>query len=154
MVAAGRFAVDRLRANAMADIKKLAEKWKRNLTNATDTIKAGVDAMTVNPMAEAAKAVGLMKKRINEAIDSGKVERGLLSADVNDWKKKMKTQGVNRIADGAVAAQSKVEKFLSEFVPLMEQASAEAKKIDKSTTEGALQRVRVVMEAAKKFKKS
>jgi hypothetical protein len=77
-----------------------------------------------------------------------------LSADVNDWKKKMKTQGVNRIADGAVAAQSKVEKFLSEFVPLMEQASAEAKKIDKSTTEGALQRVRVVMEAAKKFKKS
>lgn len=137
----------------MADPAKVTGKWNRNLTGATQTIKDGVAAMTVNPMEEAAKQKDRYKDGVQKAVDEGRWERGLRSVSVDDWKTKMTTVGVNRISDGAKAAQQKVMDFHAKFQPIMERAKAQIKTMPKGTEQASLDRVKAAMDAAKSYRK-
>lgn len=135
----------------MQSAAKLAEKWKRNLQGAAQTMRDGVRDMKVNPMEEAIKAKDLMRERLLAAIDSGKWEAGLRAVSVKDWKDMMTEFGISRAVEAAAKKQDKVEEFLKEWLPVAEAISIRAKDMPSGTEQDALEKVRMMMQMSKAF---
>lgn len=135
----------------MQSAAKLAEKWKRNLQGAAQTMREGVRDMRSNPMEEAIKKKDLMRERLLAAIDSGKWEAGLRSVSLADWKTMMTELGISRAVEAAAKKQDKVEDFLKEWLPVAEAISAKAKDMPSGTEQDALEKVRMMMQMSKAF---
>lgn len=103
---------------------EVAEKYSRRASAATPDYQAGIESVTEAPTAKAAKKVDKMRQNFNAAIDSGKVKRGLERVTLGEWKDAALTKGVNRYASGVLAAQGKVESFMSEFLPHLDKVAA------------------------------
>lgn len=95
----------------------LAQKWARNIGAATESIKAGVNAVTVSPTEKAARAQDQYLLGVQRAVSDGKYAAGLRRVTLADWQQAMLNKGIPRVASGAMAAQPKMESFLSEFLP-------------------------------------
>lgn len=128
-----------------------AQSWKEGLQKAAQRIAQGVDNVTVSPTELAAANLDTAAANYQEAVTSGRMARALRNVSLADWKDAFKTKGIPRIASGAAAAMPKMEAFNSKWYPIMEAASQQAKRIKKGTIEDSLARVRVIMEAGKKF---
>ena len=90
---------------------EITEKWARKLKAATEDIRVGVDRTDKNPAEEAIKAKELMKKKILEAIESGRWEKALSKVTLDEWKRKMKEFGVRNISVGVDKAKAKRAEF-------------------------------------------
>lgn len=136
---------------AMKSASQIAEKWKRNLSASTDAIRAGVQGVQVAPTELAARQADRMAQGVQQAVASGKYQRNCRKVSLQDWQQSFLTKGISRISSGAQAGQSHMEEFMSEFMPIMEQASQQARALPKGTIDDALARVRLVIEKAKQF---
>lgn len=96
---------------------QIAEKWSRNLGNATQTITAGVNAVTVNPAERAAARQEAYLQGVQRAVADGKYARGLGRVTLSSWRSSMLDKGVQRIATGATQAKGKFATFMTEFMP-------------------------------------
>ena len=120
----------------------VAEKWGRRLKAAGQDIAAGVDATTENPAKAAIAALDKMRARILEALDSGKVERGLDRVTLEGWKKAMKEVGIGRIASGVDAkGAAKMAEFMKEFLPFLESVGNELDSMPDTTFEDSVIRM-------------
>lgn len=128
-----------------------AQKWLRNYQGSTQSVKDGVNGVTEAPTAKAARNLDKAKAGYIDAVDSGRMGRALNAVSLEDWKRAMLNKGINRMSTGATEAVGKVEAFLSSWMPLMEQVSQQVKLMPSGTTEAALDRVRKVIEAGKRF---
>lgn len=99
----------------------VAEKWQRNLSGAQESIRAGVNAVDESPTAKAAARAEAMVAGVQRAVSDGKWQRGLQRVSLQDWKQSMLEKGIPRIASGAATAVPKVQEFLQEFLPFIEQ---------------------------------
>lgn len=102
---------------AMQDPTTVAAKWSRNLAASTASITAGVNAVTVNPAQTAASQSAAYLAGVQNAVTSGKWQRGLARTTLQSWQQSMITKGIPRIASGASAAQPKVQAFMSKWLP-------------------------------------
>lgn len=134
--------------------QQAAQKWVNNLSNAGAAIQDGVNAVTVSPGQAAADQIQLYLQNVTAAVNSGKTESALRSITLDGWKTNFIKKGLPRIATGAQAALQKVTAFHQSFDPVMQQASQQVKGMPKGSTEAALARMRVVIEAAKGWKAS
>ncbi len=98
-----------------------AQSWQNGMQNATQRIQAGVNNVTVAPTQVAAAAADRMLAGIQRAVSSGKWQASLQAVSLQDWKQAMLDKGVNRIAQGAAAAKPKMQAFLSQFLPYVQQ---------------------------------
>lgn len=128
-----------------------AQKWAQNLSRSTDSIKAGVQAVQEAPTARAARSLDKARMNYNQAIDSGRMARSLQAVTLSDWQQAFINKGIPRIQSGAAAGQSKYQQFAAQFYPIMDQVSQQVKGMPNVTTEDALARVRVAIEAGKRF---
>lgn len=135
----------------MKDPTLAAQKWAANLTRSADAIRAGVNSVTEAPTAKAARSLDKALTNYAESINSGRTARALGNVTLQDWQQAMLTTGLARIQSGAQKGQSKYQKFATAFFPVMDQASKTAQAMPKNTLEDSLARVRVVMEAARRF---
>jgi len=108
----------------MKNAAMAAKKWSRNLSAAGQTIKEGVQGVTVNPAEQAKAALQLMKQKFIEAIDNGKVAAGLDRTTLSAWQQAMINKGLARISDGAAAAEAKTAAVLNQIIPAVEAAKA------------------------------
>jgi len=99
---------------------EVAKKWSRNLGASTESIKAGVNAVTEAPTLKAARQVDQYLAGVSRAVADGKYLAGLRRVTLEDWRKSMIEKGVQRVAAGASAAIPKMEAFLGEFLPYVE----------------------------------
>lgn len=100
---------------------QIAQKWNRNLSASGPTIEAGVRAVTESPTARAARAQDRYLLGVQNAVSSGRYQQGLQRVSLADWQNAFLSKGLSRIASGASAAVGRVEQFLQQFLPYVEQ---------------------------------
>jgi hypothetical protein len=98
-----------------------ASNWANGMSNSSQKLTAGVQAVTVSPTSLAAGRIDAMVAGIQRAATSGKIAAGLNSVSLQDWQQAMLTKGVPRVAAGAQAAKSKVQSFFTQFLPYLQQ---------------------------------
>jgi len=120
---------------------QVAEKWSRRLKQSTADIEAGIQAVSEAPTQKAAAKIDKMRARLIDAIDSGKVERGLNRVTLEEWKQKALRKGVPRIAQGADEAAPKVQAFMGELLPHIDSVKAQIESMPDLTLEDNLNRM-------------
>lgn len=130
----------------MKDPQMVAQNWAQNLAAATNKIKAGVMGTQKNPMQRAVAQQSYMVTRWNAAVNSGLWAQRTSAVSMSDWQNRMVTVGVQRIAQGAQAAQPKVAAFQQQWLPLMDQISAQVQAMPRGGVENAVARMRAVIE--------
>lgn len=138
---------------AQKNAASVAKKWTQNLQAATQQIIDGVNAVTVAPTAVAAQRIDTMKQRFLQAVDSGKVARGLQRVSLQDWQQAMKTKGVNRIQQGASEGQSKVQTFLDDFLPFVNGVSEKIRSMPNATEGDRKARMIANFDAIKNYRR-
>lgn len=94
---------------------QIAQKWATNLAGATETIKAGIQAVSVAPGQAAARQAQAYIQGVQAAQQ--KWQRNVSSVSLAEWQQATIDKGVNRIATGAQAAQPKMQSFLVKLLP-------------------------------------
>lgn len=136
---------------AMTDANSVAQKWKRNLQQATQTIKDGVTAVTKSPMEAAAAQKAAYVAGVQRAADSGKWEAGLRSVSTQSWKDAMINKGVPRISSGVEGAVTKVQSFFAQLLPYTAQVSATIRAMPKGTIEDSVARAAAAIRMMSNF---
>ena len=97
--------------------QQAAANWARGMTNATEKIRAGVQAVTESPTAKDADRADAYVMGIQRAVNEGKFQNALRAVSTEEWKRNTLEKGVTRIAGGAEAAKPKMANFMQEFLP-------------------------------------
>ena len=96
---------------------QITEKWKTRTAGATQQVVDGVNRVTEAPTAKAARQ---KQAWINNTIaKQDKWERNTAAVTLEEWRQAT-TAGAQRIAAGVQAKAGKMEKFLNEFLPHLE----------------------------------
>jgi len=127
-------------AKAQKNAQQVSQKWSRNLSGATQSITDGVNAVTQAPGVAAAAQQQAMLAKLTAAVQSGKWAARVSAVGLNDWKTAMTTKGIQRVASGAQAAEPKMAKFLTDFLPVAAQVSQEVSAMPKVTIEDSVNR--------------
>jgi len=113
------------------DPAAVAQKWATNLAGATTSIQNGVNAVTVAPGQKAAQAGQLWLARVQASLD--KWQRNVSAVSLQSWQQAMINKGLPRIATGAQAAQPKMQAFMAQFLPYVEQGAATVRAMPKNS---------------------
>lgn len=132
-------------------VSQVVDKWKRGLSGATESYRAGVAAVSVAPGERAAAAADRALSGYQDSIQSGRFQSACRSVSLGEWQRAASEQGAARLAAGASKGAGKVQKFMTEFLPIMQSVSAEVQNMPKGSIEDSLNRVRKVMEAGKRY---
>lgn len=101
----------------MLTSQQVTDKWARNTAAATESLKAGVMAVTQSPMAKAAAAVDRYVAGVQQAASTGRWAAGLNGVSLQDWQNAMLTKGTARIGQGVTAAKPKFSAFMDKWLP-------------------------------------
>lgn len=93
------------------------EKHARRLKAAVEDVRIGIDRVTENPCEKAALKQDKMLTNLTSAVTSGKWSAGLKRVSLEEWKRKARDIGVNRIAAGIDGAKEKVVSFAEVLLP-------------------------------------
>lgn len=95
--------------------QEAARRWGQNMQAASETMKAGANAVTVSPMEQAAAQADVWLMRLNESKQ--KWVDGLRRSNLQDWKSAYINKGVPRITQSVQLAMDKVLRFQQEWIP-------------------------------------
>jgi len=93
------------------------EKHARRLKAAVEDVRQGIDRVTENPCEKAAAKQDKMLSNLTASVQQGKWAAGLKRVSLEDWKRKARDIGVNRIAAGIDGAKDKVVAFAEVLLP-------------------------------------
>lgn len=93
------------------------EKHARRLKASVEDVRKGIDRVTESPTEKAASKQDKMLSNLTASVNSGKWAAGLKRVSLEDWKKKARDIGVNRIAAGIDGAKEKVTAFAEQLLP-------------------------------------
>lgn len=102
---------------AAKDPTTSAAKWQSRLSTAASdgTIANGVNAVTVSPGVAASRSADLWAANVAAAKPA--FIAGSSKVTLQDWQAAMTGKGVNRISEGATAAQPKMAAVLTKLIP-------------------------------------
>lgn len=138
----------------MADAALMVARWQRNTASAGQSYKEGIGKVRVAPGEQAAAQQDRMLRNLTESVTSGRWAARTRAVGLQAWQQAAQGKGATNYATG-VSSPSAVQKmtaFANVWAGLMNQASDQARQIDKSTEGGALARVALVMQIGKQFK--
>lgn len=100
--------------------------WKSGMSGAGTAYTKGINATTINPMAEAAKPDAMQRYAQNtaDAAASGRMASKLMSTDVNSWKQNAATVGAQRLASGAQKGAPKQQAAAQRLAQVWQQQRA------------------------------
>ena len=122
----------------MLDPTAATAKWVSNLSNATQSITAGVNAVTTAPGVTAAKNVSTWLARVQASAP--KWAKNVAGVSLQEWPTAMIDKGVPRIAGGAQAAQGKYQAFAQSFFPYLATGVAKVKAMPKTDLSSSIAR--------------
>ena len=117
------------------------EKHARRLKASVEDVRKGIDRVTESPTAKAAAKQDKMLTNLRAAVNSGKWAAGLKRVSLEDWKKKTRDVGVNRIAAGIDAAAPKVVAFAEDLLPHIERGQEKIKGMSDVTLDDNINRM-------------
>ena len=101
-------------AKRMPTAASAAAKWKRQMAAAGQAYEDGVNSVDVAPTAQAADSIDRMVSGMAEAAADGRIERGLRSVSLADWKKSTIEKGKARLSQGAAASEDRTRAAMEE----------------------------------------
>lgn len=131
--------------------EQFQEKHARRLKESIPDMRAGIERVTVSPTAQAAKKLDKLRANLIKSIDSGKMKRKMEAVTVEEWRSKMLSKGLNRVAAGIDEAAPKVVKFAAKLLPHVDKVQAEVRKMPDLTLEDNINRATTMMRGMAKF---
>lgn len=119
----------------MINAQQAAAKWATNTSAATESFKLGVQGVTDSPMEKAANQAQAYLSGIQAAVSSGRFQAALRAVPLQSWKDAMLNKGAQRMAQGVQLAKPKMQSFLSQWLPIVEQ---EKRNLDATMPRGSL----------------
>lgn len=119
----------------------VAQKWARQMQQATQSMKDGVAAVTESPMDKAANAKDLWVAGVMKARESGKYEDNLRAVSLEAWKRAFLQKGIGRVSAGVTEAIPVMEDFMSQLLPVAEASKRDVATMPKGTPEDSKQRM-------------
>jgi len=130
------------------------EKHSRRLKAAVEDVRRGIDRVTESPTAKAAAKQDKMLTNLTAAVSSGKWASGLKRVSLEDWKRKARDVGVNRIAAGIDAAKDKVVAFAEDLLPHIDRQRDKIKAMPDVTLDDNINRMTTFIRGMSEFKRS
>lgn len=130
------------------------EKHARRLKAAVEDVRKGIDRVTENPCEKAAAKQDKMLTNLTAAVTSGKWADGLKRVSLEDWKKKARDIGVNRIAAGIDGAKGKVIAFAEQLLPHIDREKAKLSSMPDVTLDDNINRMTSFVRGMASFKRS
>lgn len=118
----------------------VASKWQRGLSGSAEQIRKGVAGVTTSPGESAIKAKAKYADGVNRALTNGDFDRGNRSYTTADWQQAMTEKGIPRLASGAQAALPKVQQFMAQWLPAMEDLSRQVSAMPSGSLEDSIAR--------------
>lgn len=134
--------------------QQVAAKWAANAQSAGTNMQVGVDAVTVAPGVQAAAAQDKLVQNWNNAITSGKWAQAVSAVSLADWKKAMKDKGIPRYGQGVQSAIPKMQSFMNEFLPFLDNLSSTVNAMPSLTLDQNIARMVAQVRGAAQFKRS
>lgn len=125
----------------MVNPSEAAMAWSRGMLAAGSKIKDGVSRVTESPMAKAAQKAEAYVAGVQQAVQDGRWQAGLLSVSLEDWKQSMLQKGVANMQTGVKAGESKVRDFMQQFLPFAERVAQTVRAMPSDTLEQRLARM-------------
>jgi glutamate-1-semialdehyde aminotransferase len=132
--------------------QQATEKWVTRLSGATAEITAGIDRVTEAPGIKAAAKKAKWLAAVQASQD--KWANNVSAVSLEQWKTLFKTVGVQRIAQGAQAKKSKMQNFLNQFLPHLEQGIQTVNAMPDTTFEDRIQKSVAMMRHNHNFKRT
>jgi len=129
------------------------EKHARRLKAAVEDVRKGIDRVTENPCEKAAAKQEKMLANLTSAVQSGKWANGLKRVSLEDWKKKARDIGVNRIAAGIDGAKDKVVAFAEKLLPHIDRQQTKIKAMPDVTLDDNINRMVTFIRGMSEFKR-
>lgn len=130
------------------------EKHARRLKAAVEDVRRGIDRVTENPTEKAAAKQDKMLTNLTAAVSSGKWAAGLKRVSLEEWKRKARDVGVNRIAGGIDNAKSKVIAFAEELLPHIDRQQAKIAAMPDVTLDDNINRMTSFIRGMSEFKRT
>ncbi len=134
--------------------QEFQEKHARRLKASVEDVRRGIDRVTESPTAKAAAKQDKMLTNLTAAINSGKWAAGLKRVSLDDWKKKTRDVGVNRIAAGIDAAADKVVAFAEDLLPHIDRGKEKIKGMSDVTLDDNINRMTTFIRHMSELKRS
>jgi len=130
------------------------EKHARRLKAAVEDVRKGIDRVTENPCEKAAGKQDKMLTNLTAAVTSGKWAAGLKRVSLEDWKKKARDIGVNRIAAGIDGAKEKTIAFAEQLLPHIDREKAKIAGMPDVTLDDNINRMTSFVRGMANFKRT
>ena len=117
------------------------EKHARRLKAAVEDVRRGIDRVTENPCEKAAAKQDKMLANLTASVNNGKWAAGLKRVSLEDWKRKARDIGVNRIAAGIDGAKEKVIAFAEVLLPHIDRGRDKIKAMPDVTLDDSINRM-------------
>lgn len=130
------------------------EKHARRLKGAVEDMRRGIDKVTESPTEKAAAKQDKMLSNLTRAVQDGKWAAGLKRVSLDDWKKKARDLGVNRVAAGIDDAKNKVIAFAEELLPHIDRQKAKIAGMPDVTLDDNINRMNTFIRGMAEFRRS
>lgn len=117
------------------------EKHARRLKASTEDMRRGIDRVTESPTAKAASKQDKMLANLTASVQSGKWAAGLKRVSLEEWKRKTRDVGVNRVAAGIDAAKDKVVAFAEDLLPHIDRGKEKIQAMPDITLDDSINRM-------------
>jgi hypothetical protein len=132
----------------------IAAKYAQRAGAAAGDYTAGIDRVTEAPGQRAAAAQDKMLRKVTEAVQSGKWGERVASVGLTEWKNAAKTKGGARYASGVEAGKGKMQAFMTEFIPHLQQLDGILASMPSVTVEDGVNRAAAAIRHNAKFRRS
>lgn len=137
---------------ATKDPDFVATKWAQNLGASTESIRAGVMAVTTAPGEAAARNVEGYVSGVQRSKD--KWASRVRSVSRESWQDSTINKGLPRVATGAAQAQPKMAAFMRDFLPHVERVAQQVRAMPKGGLENGIARATAQIRGNAQFKRS
>ena len=129
-----------------------AQKWARNLAGATESIKAGINAVTEAPGVRAVANAEAYLAGVQRSFSEKKWQNNTAAVSLEEWKRAATTKGLANLQAGIQAGQPKMAAFMAAFMPFLQGVVDTVKQLPKGGIENGVQRAVTMMRRLAEFK--
>lgn len=117
------------------NVMQSIEKWKRQMAQAGEAVKQGVQTTTESPGVRAAAQKEKYGRNVMESLNNGTYERGQLSYSLQDWQQSMTGKGIGNMINGASKLDARATRALQEQLEAANQVAAQVAGMPTGTLE-------------------